>query len=264
MIAEAVQSSRVALGAGADRYPAPSLFLPLPSTHPFLTASPANVVFPCSPDRRFDPHHPQPTALPVPFVPGALLLQGVLSAAECQQIITAAEAIGWHSDVDYTFGGAAGDDGGRQQQQQHNHSLDTPTPQQQQQQDKTQQQGQTQQGQTQQLQQKDGPQLGNGEQEQEEGKAAGEAAAAAGEAVAAGAAGEATTAAAAAGGSAARGVAAGLAGLPEGIPAAGCVWLVDDSVLQPLYDRVAALLPAEIEGGAYAGINARWRLYRYT
>jgi hypothetical protein len=52
--------------------------------------------------------------------------------------------------------------------------------------------------------------------------------------------------------------------LPEGTPAAGCVWLADESVLKPLYDRVAHLLPQQIEGGAYAGINARWRLYRYT
>jgi hypothetical protein len=42
------------------------------------------------------------------------------------------------------------------------------------------------------------------------------------------------------------------------------VWLVDDSVLQPLYDRVMHLLPQELGGGALAGINARWRLYRYT
>lgn len=229
------------VGAGAGSSPVPLYDHPFHSyPHPRVSQHLLLTLCPCPPDHRFESHHPQPTALPVPFVPGALLLQGVLSAAECQQIITAAEAIGWHSDVDYTFGGAAGDDGGRQQQQQHNHSLDTPTPQQQQQ-DKAQQQGQTQQ-----LQQQDKSQLGNFQQEQEKGKAEGEAAAAA------------------AGGSAARGVAAGLAGLPEGTPAAGCVWLVDDTVLQPLYERVAALLPPEIEGGAYAGINARWRLYRYT
>jgi hypothetical protein len=52
--------------------------------------------------------------------------------------------------------------------------------------------------------------------------------------------------------------------VPEGTPAAGCVWLADESVLQPLYGRVAKLLPQEVEGGAYAGINARFRLYRYT
>jgi hypothetical protein len=161
----------------------------------------------------------------VPFVPGALLLQGVLSPAECKQIISAAEAIGWHSDVDYTFGGAAGDDGGRQQQQQH--APETP-PQQQQQQD-----------------------------------AVTPAADAEAEAAAKAADAEAEAAAAKAG-SAARGLAAGLAGLPEGTPAAGCVWLADESVLKPMYDRVAHLLPQQIEGGAYAGINARWRLYRYT
>lgn len=181
---------------------------------------------------RFDAQHPAPTALPVPFVPGALLLQGVLSPAECKQIISAAEAIGWHSDVDYTFGGAAGDDGGRQQQQQH--APDTPP----------------QAGGQQQAQQKEQqPQ----ETQQQEQASAGAAAAAADAA-----------AADAGAGSAARVLAAGLAGLPQGTPAAGCVWLADDSVLQPLYDRVAHLLPQQIEGGAYAGINARWRLYRYT
>lgn len=64
--------------------------------------------------------------------------------------------------------------------------------------------------------------------------------------------------------SAARGLAADLVGLPQGGPAAGCVWLVDDSVLQPVFDRVAHLLPQEQGGGQLAGLNARWRLYRYT
>eukprot|EP00878_Enallax_costatus_P017830 GHUV01018736.1.p1 GENE.GHUV01018736.1~~GHUV01018736.1.p1 ORF type:complete len:323 (+),score=112.08 GHUV01018736.1:63-1031(+) len=64
--------------------------------------------------------------------------------------------------------------------------------------------------------------------------------------------------------SAARGLAADLVGLPQGGPAAGCVWLVDDSVLQPVFERVAQLLPQELGGGKLAGLNARWRLYRYT
>lgn len=197
---------------------------------------------------RFDSNHPAPTALPVPFVPGALLLQGVLSAAECQQIIAAAEAIGWHSDVDYTFGGAAGDDGGKQQQEQHQPQQEDvaqptaqPSDQEQQQQDDTLEP------------QPPSAQPFNGANPAET------ATAAAGDD-----GGDDVGVAAGAGGSAARGLAAGLAGVPEGTPAAGCVWLADDSVLQPLYDRVSHLLPAEIEGGAYAGINARWRLYRYT
>lgn len=225
----------------------PGALLPLPLTSPPPTQTPPFADHaPCASLHaslcgcRFDQNHPAPTAIPVPFVPGALLLQGVLSPAECKQIISAAEAIGWHSDVDYTFGGAAGDDGCRQQQQQH--APETP-PQQQQQ----------------------------GASAPAASDAAGASAGAGARAAAATAANtEAASDAAAAAaaeakaGSAARGLAAGLAGLPEGTPAAGCVWLADESVLKPLYDRVAQLLPQQIEGGVYAGINARWRLYRYT
>ncbi|GIL75923.1 hypothetical protein Vretimale_5604 [Volvox reticuliferus] len=45
--------------------------------------------------------------------------------------------------------------------------------------------------------------------------------------------------------------------------AAGCVWLADETLQGPLYDRVAHLLPQHLCGGDLAGINARWRLYRY-
>ncbi len=31
----------------------------------------------------------------------------------------------------------------------------------------------------------------------------------------------------------------------------------------PLYERVAHLLPQQLCGGRLAGLNARWRLYRY-
>lgn len=34
-------------------------------------------------------------------------------------------------------------------------------------------------------------------------------------------------------------------------------------MLSPLLERVQALLPAEIGGGKLAGLNARWRFYRY-
>jgi hypothetical protein len=139
-----------------------------------------------------------------------MLLQGVLSPAECGQIMAAAEAIGWHSNVDYTFGGAAGDDGGSVQQRQHQQQQDS---------------------------------------EQADAKQA--------------AAPEANADAPTAGHSAARGSAAAVAGLQEGRPAAGCVWLADESLLAPLYKRVQHLLPQQLEGGALAGINARWRLYRY-
>jgi len=66
--------------------------------------------------------------------------------------------------------------------------------------------------------------------------------------------------------SAARVTAAKEAGLSPvaGRPAEGCVWMVDESVMKPLYARVVALLPQQLGGGVLAGINPRWRLYRYT
>lgn len=46
----------------------------------------------------------------------------------------------------------------------------------------------------------------------------------------------------------------------------GCVWFADDSLLGPIYSRVLPHLPALPPGvaGRPAGINARWRLFRYT
>jgi hypothetical protein len=38
------------------------------------------------------------TRLEVPFAPGAFLLQNVLSAAECAQLIAASEALGYTAD----------------------------------------------------------------------------------------------------------------------------------------------------------------------
>jgi hypothetical protein len=65
--------------------------------------------------------------------------------------------------------------------------------------------------------------------------------------------------------SAARRAAAAAAGLAlsSGRPAEGCVWLADDTVLEPLWQRVRALLPQELGGGPLVGINRRLRLYRY-
>lgn len=37
----------------------------------------------------------------------------------------------------------------------------------------------------------------------------------------------------------------------------------DDTLLTPLLERVRPLLPPEIAGGELAGLNARWRFYRY-
>lgn len=42
------------------------------------------------------------------------------------------------------------------------------------------------------------------------------------------------------------------------------VWLADDdSLVMPIFNRVRELLPSSIEGCQLAGINARWRLFRY-
>jgi hypothetical protein len=197
---------------------------------------------------QFDTHLPPVTAVPVPFVPGALLLTGVLSARECEQIMAAAEAIGYNADVDYTFaGGDAGSKAaatagagagaaGDQQMSSFRTALGT---------EKV---------------------VGSDKQVEPTVETEAEAAATVGDKSdeRSHEAGAAATGAAEMQASAARGQAAGLVGLPSGGPAAGCVWLVDSSVLQPVYARVASLLPQELGGGALAGINARWRLYRYT
>jgi hypothetical protein len=41
------------------------------------------------------------------------------------------------------------------------------------------------------------------------------------------------------------------------------VWLAEESLLIPVWERVKHLLPQSLGGGALAGLNARWRLYRY-
>lgn len=43
-----------------------------------------------------------------------------------------------------------------------------------------------------------------------------------------------------------------------------CVWLADESILDTIYERVRPHVDPELGGGAVAGINARWRCYRYT
>jgi len=46
-------------------------------------------------------------------------------------------------------------------------------------------------------------------------------------------------------------------------PAEGCFWLVDASILDVVFERCKPLLPQEIDGRRLAGLNARWRFYRY-
>ncbi|KAJ3027189.1 hypothetical protein HDV00_011353 [Rhizophlyctis rosea] len=41
-------------------------------------------------------------------------------------------------------------------------------------------------------------------------------------------------------------------------------WLADETILEPLLERVRGSLPESIGGGKLAGITARWRVYRYT
>lgn len=42
-----------------------------------------------------------------------------------------------------------------------------------------------------------------------------------------------------------------------------CVWLADESVWVPVWRRIASFMPSRINGGEPAGLNQRWRLYRY-
>eukprot|EP00873_Tetraselmis_striata_P046548 jgi/Tetstr1/466812/TSEL_011282.t1 len=42
-----------------------------------------------------------------------------------------------------------------------------------------------------------------------------------------------------------------------------CVWIADDSLTGPIFERCKHLLPQEVNSGAVAGLNARWRLYKY-
>mmetsp|Transcript_10999 Transcript_10999/g.19997 ORF Transcript_10999/g.19997 Transcript_10999/m.19997 type:complete len:527 (-) Transcript_10999:94-1674(-) len=125
------------------------------------------------------------TKIPVPFVPGAFCLTGVLSREECRQLVTAAEAVGYVLDPDYTF---------QQQKQQLK-------------------------------------QIGGGA---DNGRAVG-------------------------GLSAAR---SGAAGQGER-GAAGLVWLADAALQGTLWKRVRQYLPQELAGERLAGLNCRWRLYRY-
>jgi pentatricopeptide repeat protein len=72
--------------------------------------------------------------------------------------------------------------------------------------------------------------------------------------------GEAAAATAAAATAAAAGAASGSA--QDGID--NCVWLVDDSILSHIWTRCAPHLPPAVCGAALAGVNARFRLFRYA
>jgi hypothetical protein len=43
-----------------------------------------------------------------------------------------------------------------------------------------------------------------------------------------------------------------------------CTWIADDTVRDPIFERVRRLLPPEVAGGAVAGLNGRFRLYKYN
>jgi len=49
---------------------------------------------------------------------------------------------------------------------------------------------------------------------------------------------------------------------PSGIEA--CEWLVDEHVIDPIFERCRQHLPQQVAGGEVAGINPRWRMFRYT
>ena len=42
-----------------------------------------------------------------------------------------------------------------------------------------------------------------------------------------------------------------------------CVVIADDTLWRPIWERVRAFMPREVDGGAPAGLNQRWRLYKY-
>jgi hypothetical protein len=44
----------------------------------------------------------------------------------------------------------------------------------------------------------------------------------------------------------------------------GVVWVVHDVLRNKLFERVKALLPAELYHGKLVNLNSRWRIYRYT
>jgi len=51
----------------------------------------------------------------------------------------------------------------------------------------------------------------------------------------------------------------------DGVDGIGAlVWLADESLGGALFARVRALLPPALDGGALVGLNARWRLFRYS
>jgi len=41
-------------------------------------------------------------------------------------------------------------------------------------------------------------------------------------------------------------------------------WLVDSSIMEPIWERIGALLPQELGGGRVTGLNARWRFFKYS
>ena len=48
---------------------------------------------------------------------------------------------------------------------------------------------------------------------------------------------------------------------PTGIDT--CEWLVDESILGPIHQRILPLVNETVHGEKVAGVNARWRLFRY-
>ena len=42
-----------------------------------------------------------------------------------------------------------------------------------------------------------------------------------------------------------------------------CVIIADDTMWLPIYRRVADQMPSPVAGGVPAGLNQRWRLYKY-
>ncbi|CAE8639678.1 unnamed protein product [Polarella glacialis] len=43
-----------------------------------------------------------------------------------------------------------------------------------------------------------------------------------------------------------------------------CLWLADDQLCNAVFERCRPLFPQEVEGGKVCGLNARWRVYKYS
>lgn len=178
----------------------------------FVTGAPVKIfAYPPGSAVTFDASHPPPSRADVPFIPGAFVITGALSAVECGQMLAAGRALGFTRDVDYAFSAPAAASGGGG----------------------------------------GGGGVANGQgagRQGAGGQGSGGGGGGGGGGAGISAFDAAEAARGGGGASAARAVAAREAGMAPvaGRPAEGCVWMADASVLGPLYERVKKLLPQKV------------------